>query len=123
MAVTRTERGYPGHLIVSRWCVYHRNTLVSDGWQRIVVSSIGHYIPRDSDGEPETIGVSQYYETMAFRVRDADPYVEADTSDQVSLECETYITDIEFDADFRADAMHEAAVEEITARIERGEFR
>ena len=41
MEVKRTERGYPGHFILSHRCVFTRNTLLEYGETRVIVSTVG----------------------------------------------------------------------------------
>lgn len=56
--------GTAGHFICSDRCCFRLHTTV--GAYR--VSSVGCYHPRDSEGEPHTIGCDRLYETMVFEL-------------------------------------------------------
>ena len=45
--IKRTERGWAGHCIISDDCRYHRNTLLEYKDLKVVVSTIGRYIPKN----------------------------------------------------------------------------
>jgi hypothetical protein len=115
--VTRTERGWAGHFIGARECLFRRNTLLECGNKRIVVSTVGSYMP-PSAKRPDTIGYQRYYETMAFPAYFEDPYWEADTSaGELSFDSPWSIDHIDGKSDSEANAMHEAVVEEFTAKM------
>lgn len=116
-----TERGWPGHFICASRCLFRRNTLVEYKDTKIVVSTVGlmkTISPEYKDFEP--IGLSRYFETMAFH---ADPndtrFHDADVSKQVLFESPWCID--EADADDKANEMHEAVVAEISKRLLKGE--
>lgn len=115
MPLVRTERGWAGHLIVSARCGFRRNTLLEYRDRRIVVSTVGAYCPRD--GEIDTIGFDRYYETMAFEAKYDGTYWDANVDEEVFFESDWAISDAEFDADQRANTMHEAVVAEIAERM------
>jgi len=119
MEVKRTERGWAGHFIAAHDCRFRRNTLLELGETRIVVSSVGQYIPKHQM-QFDTIGVERYFETMAFHaVLIDDRWWDADTARYVDFDSEWCI-DVA-DADDKANDMHESVVSEITERIENGE--
>lgn len=86
--VTREERGWAGHFIGARFCLFRRNTLLVCGETRIVVSTVGRMLDVSSqEFKPkfEPIGAGRYYETMAFHASKYGPYWEADVTREVSL--------------------------------------
>jgi hypothetical protein len=129
MEVKRTERGWAGHFCCASNCLFRRNTLLERGEVRIVVSTVGLYKPDSAvakilGDEPrlfKEIGWERYYETMAFHAcRVANRYWDADVERQVSFAADWAIAEV--DADDRANDMHEAVVDELTARLEREEI-
>ena len=118
--VKRTERGWTGHFICGKDCLFRRNTLLEKGDDKIVVSTVGGYLYKD---ELNTIGSGgRYYETMAFKAKKEGPYWEADVGEQISFESEWAICasspdDLPNDVDNRADRMHEAVVEELSNKL------
>jgi hypothetical protein len=115
--VTREERGWFGHYVCAYRCLFRRNTLLTCGNVRLVVSTVGAM--RGFEYRIEPIGHERYYETMVFH---ADPedlrYHDADIHRPVRVQGKTYIG--EPDADDRANAMHEAIVAEMTKWLRRG---
>ncbi|PTL35532.1 hypothetical protein CLG94_09695 [Candidatus Methylomirabilis limnetica] len=68
--------------------MFRRNTLLENGKEGIVVSTVGAFRSKEA---LDTIGAGgRYYETMAFKSKNEGPYVEADTSEQLSFECITF---------------------------------
>lgn len=128
--VKRTERGWPAHFIFASRCVFHRNTFLECGDNRIVVSSVGHMEAWDKNQnvhKVETIGYNRYYETMVFNVKKEtfegyeDYYWDADTYNSVEFESPWAISDFIFTSDMRANDMHDAVVDEMAKRMESGE--
>lgn len=123
MKPTRTERGWAGHFICSRDCLFRRNTLIELGRKRIVVSTVGAMLPREKN-RIEPIGAfGRYYETMAFRAKKEDGYWEVDVSNQIDFESDWSICADSIDAlpecvDMLADEMHEKVVNELMGRLE-----
>lgn len=118
MKAKTEERGWPGHFICADLCLFRRNTLVTLGERRVVVSTVGAM--KDRREVPRTVGCGRYYETMAFKAeRDADGYWDADSSWQVCIEGKTALAEWEPRSDREANDMHDAAVAEIAARMER----
>jgi len=70
--VKTIERGWAGHFICALNCRFRRNTLVTDGKTRIIVSSVGLMEHKIGSGDFEQIGCDRYYETMAFHSDSAD---------------------------------------------------
>ena len=116
--VVRTERGWAGHFICVSRCLFRRNTLLSYGDIKIVISTVG--LMRMDNGEIEKIGCDRYFETMAFHADSMDKrWFDADISRQVNFESEWAIE--EKDADDKANDMHEAVVNEIAKGLLNGE--
>jgi hypothetical protein len=119
MKVTRTERGWPGHLCVANSCMFRRNTLIECGDRRIVVSTVGNYIYQE---KIKTIGHLRYYETMAFEAVLEGPYWDANVSEEVNFQSPWAIRadsveELPDDVDNLADEMHEAVVAELMKKI------
>jgi len=113
--VERTERGWPGHYILARSCLFCRNTLLECGEKRIVVSTVGSKFGRD--GEIEQVGPGRYYETMAFPAEKDGPYWEAVPCDQIKFESPWCIDHHREGSDLQADDMHEAVVAELSKKL------
>jgi hypothetical protein len=120
-----TERGWAGHFICAERCTFRRNTLIEHNGTGVVVSSVGAM--RNLDGKIATVGCNRWYETMAWYAKDVDEngYVEMDVDREISLNCEWGIfVDPKTlpGVDNVANNIHEAAVREITQRLESGEL-
>lgn len=114
--VNRVERGWAGHFICARSCLFRRNTLLEKDGVYVVVSSVGSMV---IEGRLDTVGVGRYYETMAFFSDESDTrYHDIDVSRQISFESEWAIA--EQDADDRANDMHETVVAELSRKLEEG---
>jgi hypothetical protein len=115
--VERVERGWAGHYIGADSCRFRRNTLLTCGNTRIVVSTVGLYY---YDNEFKPIGIdNRYFETMAFHSESDDTrYYDADVTRQISFDSPWAISEI--DADDKANDMHEAVVAEITEKLSKG---
>lgn len=123
--VTTEERGWAGHFSAARFCLFRRNTLLTnhDG-RRIVVSTVGNLQigdKRESIGLNETMApfshataphfFDRYYETRAFCSNGKAPYYDADVSRPVRFEEQNAIYNIDPpDVDNKADDMHNKAV-------------
>lgn len=120
--VKRTERGWAGHFCASDLCKFRRNTLLECGEIKVVVSTVGNY--HDSQGRPDHVGIGRDYETYAWHVDpDTGDYKDIDVERPVSFTSpggylvqkgDKYI-------DLKANDMHEAVVQELTERLQRGE--
>ena len=123
-AVKRTERGWAGHFICADRCLFRRNTLLECGDVRIVVSTVGLLVDINYRKLPNSrkfteIGINRHFETMAFHATlEHKRYWEADVNRQISFESPWSIA--ELDADDKANDMHEAVVDEITAELMKG---
>jgi hypothetical protein len=115
--VTRTERGWPGHFIGGRECLFRRNTLLECGDRRVVVSTVGNYRPLSTPGKITEIGLKRYYETMAFEATFDEPYWETDAECAVPFDSPWMIDHCRREADAEANAMHEAVVAELIDRL------
>ncbi len=117
MDIKVTERGWPGHFICSSDCVFRRNTLIENGDERVVVSTVGN-MRRKGDGEPDTIGAcGRTYETMAFEAKFEDGYWEPNVSNQLEFNSNWALTGLHTLSDAAANSMHEKVVAEITERM------
>jgi hypothetical protein len=130
--VTTQERGWAGHLIYGGKCLFRRNTLVTCGNIKWVVSTVGGMrSPIDipllniKAGQIEQIGADRWYETMVFESL-YDEYDDADVSKQISFEHDWGIfgktwEEVEQrygkDIDNVANRMHDEIVEEIKLKI------
>ena len=123
--VKRIERGWGGHFCASNSCLFKRNTLLEYGKQRIVVSTAGNMrYERNLDvSKAKEIGCNRFYETMAFHGCDENGYVEADVGREVSFDSKWAIDHIEQMTDLEANDMHEAVVDEIAARMIKGDYK
>lgn len=129
--VTRQERGWAGHFICAKDCLFRRNTLVTCGDLKYVVSTVGNMIikhdapPFLKMGEVQEIGHHRWYETMVFESL-YDQYDDIDVDKQINIDSdwgiwgdswekveETYGKDV----DNAANRMHERIVEEIMVKI------
>jgi len=120
MDVRRTERGWGGHFICAKRCLFRRNTLLVCNNIEIVVSTVGLMQGIDDEGKIEPIGYERYYETMAFHVRRYDTrYHDADVRRQVYFESPWAINEI--DAEDKANDMHEEVCAEISDRLAKGD--
>lgn len=111
--LTVTERGWPGHYICAKYCLFRRNTLVSYGRRHIVVSTVG----RRFDDTP--VGCARHYETMAFEARrDPDGYLDADVSKPFKFPGAWTITEVTAQADEQANRMHERIVRAVAKLLQ-----
>jgi hypothetical protein len=117
-----TYLGWPGHYCASRYCVFHLNTLIEYGEKRFVVSTVGNQWEQKGDMfRTIPIGCSHYYETMAFPAVLRDRYWEAETSSSIKLSGVATTNAHDYHSDIKAQAMHEAIVQEIIGRLLQGE--
>jgi hypothetical protein len=116
-------RGWPGHFIAARHCIFRLNTLIEVGDVRFVVSTVGNNQSLVPVGDKiETVGCDYYYETMAFRASLVEGgYWDQDSGNPVlTKHCVKKIT---IDSDQKAQEMHEAAVQETVEWILSGKLK
>jgi hypothetical protein len=114
-AVIRQERGWAGHFIGAQRCQFRRNTLLTWGNVRVVVSTVGRWMNRE--GQYETIGPDdRWFETRAFHAKFERRYWDADVSREVFFQSPWVVS--KFDADDIANEQHEAVVAEIAGWME-----
>ncbi len=117
-----TERGWAGHFICSNSCLFRRNTLISFGRNKYVVSTVGAYLPEGKDSI-ETIGAGgRYYETMAFKAKKESGYWGADVSKEISFNsrwsiCAESVMELPETVDNLANEMHDQVVKEISKTL------
>ncbi len=134
--VKRTERGWPAHYACARDCMFRRNTLLECDNVHVVVSTVGNHRYRKemmkalarvgfpAKDEAQEVGPGRYYETMAFLAEHNGPYLDANTTRPVPVDGRWAIFTKDMkckDVDNLANDIHEEAVAEITAKLERGE--
>lgn len=113
------ERGWPGHHILARRCLFHRNTLVTYREKRIVVSTVGLLQSTTIPHGFDEISAGRFFETLAFHANSDDTrYYDADFSREVSFNSPCYITEV--DADDKANEMHNNVVREIAGALRSG---
>lgn len=112
-----TERGFAGHFCGSSRCLFHRNTLIEYGKKRIIVSTVGNYQPNHTYNEENKseheIGCKRFYETMAFKAIKKGIYWEIDENKEIDFKSPWSISEIDYNADYKADIMHDKVVKEI----------
>ena len=113
--VNRVERGWAGHFICAKFCLFRRNTLLVKNETRVVVSTVGNYYV---DADVKEIGIDCYYKTMAFFAEWDGKYYDANVGREVHFEAMRAISTP--GDDNLANDMHEHVVEEIAARMEAG---
>lgn len=127
--ITIKERGWTGHYCLGHDCIYSRNTLVNNDNTRVIVSSVGNLVTRNSRGEIESIlneiSDDRFYETKVFYAIDEDGYVECDLTKEIILNTKQSLSKSElgFDRDNQADAMHDECVAEVVRKLESGELK
>lgn len=121
--VKRTERGWPGHLIVASQCGFRRNTLLEYGDRKWIISTVGAY--RNIEGKMDSVGYERWYETMAFVGVEENGYIDADVMQNVWFNSEWGLFADSWEdlkkqypyPDNSANDMHEKVVEELMERI------
>ena len=121
--VTTEERGWAGHFIGSRHCLFRRNTLVICDDIKYIVSTVGAYIvPIVSENNiPEPLDSCNYYETKVFESQ-YDLYDDIDVSKEINFTSEWTLSANSWDElckntnnmpDAYANKMHEKVVSEV----------
>lgn len=119
--VKRTERGWPGHFIGSDRCLFHLNTLLEYNGQKVVVSTVGRWLPNDDDKGFTTIGYKRHFETMVFMAKEDDKFNDADGCNPVGYSSNWQLP--EPDMEIEANGMHENVVKEITGYLLAGTLK
>ena len=129
--VITQERGWAGHFICSNDCTFRRNTLITCGDIKWIVSTVGcmrakfDLPPFFKAGDVEEIGANRWYETMAFESL-YDEYDDADVQKEINIDsvCGIYGDTFEEakskydkDLDIVANEMHDNIVKELSAKI------
>lgn len=130
--VSTRERGWSGHFICADRCLFRRNTLVTCGDIKWVVSTVGAMrysvdMPELNikAGQMEQVGASRWYETKVFESK-YDVYDDIDVCKEIDFEHDWGIwgdtwEEVEQrygkDVDNVANNMHDEIVEEIKIKI------
>lgn len=120
-----TERGWCGHHICGDDCLYHRNTLLEHGERKVVVSTVGRYLPIKQRQEYwkhgkvsfDIVGHNRYFETKAF-LADDSRYHDADVTKEIEFSANWKLD--KPDMEMEADAMHDAVCNEISEDLIKG---
>ena len=119
-----TERGWPGHFICARNCVFRRNTLLEYGGRHWIVSTVGQMISSLTN-KIDSIGYNRWYETMCFEAKLIDGYWDANVSKEIDINqdwglwAESWEELVEKypEVDNVANEMHDKIVDEMIERI------
>jgi len=111
------NHGYAGHFICAERCLFRRNTTVEDISQNkaITVSTVGDFrMKGDFEGEPQTVGLDRYYETMMFEAYKGDEfhghrYWYADVTKDLTGYLDEWAISEPY-KDYLADEMHKNAI-------------
>jgi len=109
--VKRTEKGWAGHFICSRWCLFRRHTLLEYGDIAITVSTVGNHLSYDE--KMQDLGIGRYFETMVFHsepVTVDNHWKDADVSKQIAIRSRSTIGEPWKEQE--ANDMHERIVQE-----------
>lgn len=87
--------GYAGHFVGGKRCAFHLATLVAG--DTILVSTLGHYLPRSGDGNtPEPLGSgSDTFETMVFRCNGIESTGDPNVVDFSAIDMVRYASSLE----------------------------
>jgi len=123
--VKRTERGWAGHFICAHYCRFRRNTLLTCGRTKVIISSVGAMYTKE-ESAIQTIGCERYYETMVFLAEKEGPYIDIAVTKELKFDSPWSINakkwqDLPDDVDNKANNIHEAVVAEMTGKLGRGE--
>lgn len=125
MKIKITHHGWPAHFICAGDCNYFRHTRITvDGNKYYIVSTVGMMRARhkeDAAGRRvyDTIGYNRHYETMCFKGKEKNGYIEIDVTTDFYPDAERTI---EYShCDNEADRMHDDMVQEVVRMIEAGE--
>lgn len=124
--ITVTERGWAGHYILARDCLFRRNTLIQYKDKSYIVSTIGgKYKRTEKTLDMDTIGHNRYYETEVFRADKNNPYYDAYSPNSIAgfykaITANSYNELFEKypHPDLSANDMHEETVREVMEYIQ-----
>jgi hypothetical protein len=114
-AVVRGDHGWIGGCLDDHRWEFRRHTLLVLNGVSIVVSTTSRW--NISESEYEEIAPGRHFETRAFH---SQRYWIADETREVQVTSKQFGSD--FDGDNIANEQHEAVVEEISKKMELGEF-
>ncbi len=116
-----TFRGWAGHFIAADRCRFRLNTLIEYNDIKIVVSTVGlmETFKKDLVGF-EPIGLSRYYETMAFHAKLNGIFWDADVEKEISFDSKWCWENVEDEA--KVNDGHYEVVKEIVDRLENGDL-
>lgn len=105
--------------------MYHRNTLLEYGEQKVVVSTIGHYLPRNKRLEYwkhgkmdyEMFGRNRHFETMAFLADDSQ-FHDTDVTKEIGFSSNWELD--KPDMEMEADVVHDTVCDEIAEDMVNG---
>lgn len=113
-ATKTTERGWPGHFMLSHRCSFRRNTLIEFSTQSIVISTVGGLLTEnEEDFEPISLGY--YYETFVMGAITKGVYVEGDMT-QI-LWTGRWINKLEEGVDNWVNSKHDQIVEKLSRNV------
>lgn len=122
MVLEIQERGWIGHFICADRCRFRRNTLLTFGDVRVVVSTVGAMGSMEPGQGFDTVGSDRHFETRAFMASFESPYWDADVTCHVSFASPWSMKGVDRHSDAKANAMHDAVVAEIAAAMQSGTF-
>jgi hypothetical protein len=110
------ERGWAGHYIGARSCLFRRNTLMEDKEKgvAVVISTVGN-MPDKETGKPMMLGLGRHYETMVFVASQQGSYMDADVKYELPYFSGLEITEDNInEVDNLANEMHQKVLGEIS---------
>ena len=116
MRVRRTERGWKGHFVGAHKCHFSRNTLLEFGTSKLVISTVGAYLPSEDYVTLDSNG--NYFETKVFWSDYDPPYFDASVGQEIHPDSPTGVKKL--DGEIEADKMHEKVVREISKKLRKG---
>ena len=116
-----TYRGWPGHFCCGHRCVFHLNTLIEYGKNKIVVSTVGLMVdPLNQDQNKivyAEIGTNKYFETMVFQAKKMGEFWDANVQKQIYFDSPC---SWELKNELKANDGHIKVVDEIVNKFKKG---